>query len=146
MDIQSLHAAIAAVAPINGVSVPDPLNRATWVISFQASATPSQISAAQSALLAWVDDSLSNLIRQELLRRVNLVMPPNIMTLLTVLFLANLLTAAEKSAVSDYVNWLKAMYANAKTLITNQTTTYALDSNWTAVPATVTTLVASYTV
>jgi hypothetical protein len=52
MDAQAaialLHAKLAAVCPIDGVSIGDPLDRATWRIDFSANATPQQIAAAQT--------------------------------------------------------------------------------------------------
>lgn len=145
MNLQSLHNAIAAVAPITGVSADLAIPKAQWVIFFQPSATPAQIAAAQTVLANWVED-YSTAIRTELLRRVEAVIPPKTMTTLIVFYLANILTTTDKSAISDAANWLKAMAANAKTLITANSSTYALDSNWTAVPATVAALVAAYTV
>lgn len=43
-----LHAKLAALAPIDGVSIGDPLNRSTWRIDFSASATQAQKDAANA--------------------------------------------------------------------------------------------------
>ena len=47
---QQIHTAVAAVAPISGVSVGDPNNRATWSIRFKEEATAQERVNAQSAL------------------------------------------------------------------------------------------------
>ena len=47
-----LHAKIAAVCPIDGVSIGDPADPKTWRIDFSVSATPAQMAAAQAALAA----------------------------------------------------------------------------------------------
>lgn len=47
-NLPALHAAVAAVAPIDGVSA----DGAIW---FQAGATPAQIAAAHAALSGFVD-------------------------------------------------------------------------------------------
>lgn len=145
MNLSSLTNAIAAVAPITGVSADLSVPKSQWVIFFQPSATPAQIAAAQTVMANWVED-YSTAIRLEMVRRIEFAIPPKTMTMLIVFYLANILTTTDKSALSDAANWLKAMAANAKTLITANSSTYALDSNWTAVPATVTTLVSSYSV
>jgi hypothetical protein len=50
-----LHEAISVVAPIDGVSIGDPENRATWSINFKAEATSDQITAAQTVLAGFVE-------------------------------------------------------------------------------------------
>jgi hypothetical protein len=50
------HALKAAGIPIDGVSIGDPANRATWVVSFTAAATPAQ-KATAATLLTTVDVS-----------------------------------------------------------------------------------------
>lgn len=45
-----LHAAVAKVAPIVGVSIGDPKDKTTWSIQFAPGATAQQISAAQAIL------------------------------------------------------------------------------------------------
>lgn len=45
-----LHDAIAVVCPILGVSVGDATNKATWIITFDPSATAAQQSAAQNVV------------------------------------------------------------------------------------------------
>ena len=54
-----LHAKIAAVCPIDGVSIGDPANAKTWRIDFAAIATPAQIAAAQQALAVITPASLA---------------------------------------------------------------------------------------
>jgi hypothetical protein len=51
-NLQALHAAVAATAPIDGVS-------GDGTIWFQAGATPAQKAAAQAAAAAFVDPALS---------------------------------------------------------------------------------------
>jgi hypothetical protein len=51
LTTQLLHTKIAAVCPIDGVSVGDPLDRSTWRIDFDPAATPQQIAAAQALIL-----------------------------------------------------------------------------------------------
>lgn len=53
MNAAALHDAIAAVAPIYGVSLDDLANRATWRIEFKAEATPSERDAALDILANW---------------------------------------------------------------------------------------------
>jgi hypothetical protein len=50
MDIFDLHAKIAAVAPIDGVSVGDPDIKSTWRIAFKVAATPTQRTNAQTVI------------------------------------------------------------------------------------------------
>ena len=50
MDVFRLHNAIAAVAPIFGVSPGDPADKSTWAVSFKPEATDEQIAAAQDAI------------------------------------------------------------------------------------------------
>ena len=49
-----LHKGIAAVCPIDGVSVGDPADKKTWRIDFSPNATPAQQAAARALLSAWV--------------------------------------------------------------------------------------------
>jgi hypothetical protein len=53
VDINYLHQAIAAVCPIDGISIGNPADKATWVIHYQASATSAQQTAAQSLVAGW---------------------------------------------------------------------------------------------
>lgn len=53
MDLLRLHNALAAVCPIEGVSVTDPNDKTTWRIAFQPGATSAQKAAAQSAVAAF---------------------------------------------------------------------------------------------
>lgn len=48
-----LHSAIAAVCPIDGVSIPDPEDRNTWRINFAASALEAQRQAAEAIKAAF---------------------------------------------------------------------------------------------
>ena len=48
-----LHAALAAVCPIHGVSVPDPADKATWVVWHADAATNAEREAADSVLAAF---------------------------------------------------------------------------------------------
>lgn len=48
--ISKLHAAIAAVCPIDGVSVGRKADKATWRIDFKAEATDAQKDAARAAM------------------------------------------------------------------------------------------------
>lgn len=45
-----LHQAIAAICPIHGIAVDDPLNKETWEISFAEEATKTQRKAAQTVV------------------------------------------------------------------------------------------------
>ncbi|MCU1324990.1 MAG: hypothetical protein JWN34_360 [Bryobacterales bacterium] len=49
-----LHEATSAVCPIDGVRVPNPADKATWLIWFRPEATPDQIAAAHAAMTALV--------------------------------------------------------------------------------------------
>ena len=53
MDMQYLHQQLAAVCPIDGVSVGNPADKATWSIQFHSTATAAQQSAAEAVLSAW---------------------------------------------------------------------------------------------
>ena len=46
----ALHSAVAAVAPIDGVSVGVEADKSTWKVSFADSATPAQRAAAQTVI------------------------------------------------------------------------------------------------
>jgi hypothetical protein len=48
-----LHNAVAAVAPITGVSVADPNDKTTWVVHFQDGATQQQRRAARGVIDSW---------------------------------------------------------------------------------------------
>lgn len=52
-DAARLHDAIAAVCPIDNVSVGDPADKATWVIRFDPAATAGQKTAAQSVITSF---------------------------------------------------------------------------------------------
>ena len=47
--------------PIEGVTFPDPLNRATWVVQFLAAATPAQKAQAATILASVVIDAPAQL-------------------------------------------------------------------------------------
>jgi len=51
-NLTAFHAAIAALAPIDGCS-------ADGTIQFQAAATPAQIAAANAAAASWVEPATS---------------------------------------------------------------------------------------
>ena len=53
MNRASLHEAVAAAAPIEGVRVGKPADRATWSIDFRDEATDAERAAAQAAMDAW---------------------------------------------------------------------------------------------
>jgi hypothetical protein len=48
--LNRLHQAVAAVAPIDGVSIGNLSNRSTWVVSYQTGATPAQRTAGQNVI------------------------------------------------------------------------------------------------
>lgn len=48
-----LHVAIAAVCPIEGVSVGDPTSKVTWRIDYASAANDSEKAAAAAALAAF---------------------------------------------------------------------------------------------
>lgn len=50
MNLLKLHDAIAAVCPINGISVGDGENKTTWTISFKETASTEEIAAAQAVI------------------------------------------------------------------------------------------------
>ncbi|WFS07795.1 hypothetical protein [Methylobacterium sp. 391_Methyba4] len=62
MDAPALHAALAAVCPILGVSLGDPDNRATWRIDFDPAATTSQRRAATALLATFTGVDLATYI------------------------------------------------------------------------------------
>ena len=49
-----LYAAVSAVAPIDGVSIGDKLDKSTWRVDFHPDATPAQKTAAQQAIASFV--------------------------------------------------------------------------------------------
>lgn len=51
--IQDLATVLASVAPIQGVSIGDPNDKTTWRIDYQANATLTQQSAAQSIITTY---------------------------------------------------------------------------------------------
>ena len=53
IDMAALHKSLAAVCSIQGVSVGDPSDKATWRIDFDPAATDAQRQAAQAALQAF---------------------------------------------------------------------------------------------
>lgn len=55
MNLVSLHETVAAAAPIYGVKVGKPDDRATWAIDFKDEATPEQRAAAQAAMDGWTE-------------------------------------------------------------------------------------------
>lgn len=55
MSVFTLHAAVAAVCPIHGVSMPDPADRLTWGVYFMDEATDAQRAAAQQVLQTYVN-------------------------------------------------------------------------------------------
>lgn len=57
MNIGALTQTVAAVAPIDGISIGIVEDRETWRIDFQLQATQEQRDAAHAALLAWVEPS-----------------------------------------------------------------------------------------
>jgi hypothetical protein len=52
--MQELHDAIAAVCPIEGVAVVDPVDSSTWRIDFAPEATEEEKAAAQNVIDTWV--------------------------------------------------------------------------------------------
>lgn len=58
MDIQRLHAALAKVAPIVGVSIAKEGDRKTWRIDFDKDATDAQIVKAHEVLGAWAPNAV----------------------------------------------------------------------------------------
>lgn len=57
-SIQLLHEIIAAVAPIMGVSIGDPADKATWRVDFDPAATIEQRNAAKALLVGYDITSL----------------------------------------------------------------------------------------
>jgi hypothetical protein len=55
LDVQKLHDRVSLSAPIAGVSVGNPSDKATWRIDFKPEATAGQRSAAQSVITTWAD-------------------------------------------------------------------------------------------
>lgn len=51
--LADLHKTIAAICPIDGISIADRGGRTTWRIDFQAAATPAQRAAAQVVLASF---------------------------------------------------------------------------------------------
>lgn len=145
MDIELLHKAIAAVAPIRGVAVGDEANKATWIVDFMPTATSAEMAAAQSVITNYVDN-YSTRIRREALRRIYVAIPADLLVFLIGFHLANILTAGDKAALGDLANWIKAMQTAAAGLISTNSAAYEQDGSWPAVPASVTALVLKYTV
>lgn len=146
MDVELLHEAIAAVVPtLKSVSVRNPANKATWIMTFEEGTTPAQIAAAQAVIDGWVD-SYESRIRAEALRRIYAAVPAELLVFLIGFHLANILTAGDKAALADLANWIKSMRVAANALITANDPDYALNSKWPTVPASVTTLIAAYKV
>ncbi len=52
-ELGALHAALAAVAPIDGVSIGEPGDKATWRIDFAEAASPAEMAAAEAVLGSW---------------------------------------------------------------------------------------------
>ena len=50
MDARRLHTLVTRVAPVAGVRIGDPDDRATWELDFEATATPEQRAAAQAVV------------------------------------------------------------------------------------------------
>lgn len=67
-NTNALHIAIAAVAPIISVSVGDPANRATWIVSFHPSATTQQRADAATVITNFVEPVPPPTIPLELLQ------------------------------------------------------------------------------
>ena len=53
-----LHHAVAEVAPVVGISVPNADDRTTWIIHFADTATPEQRDTARAVMLAYDMDAL----------------------------------------------------------------------------------------
>lgn len=60
------HALKAAGIPIDGVSIGDPANRATWVIQFQAAATAPQRATAATLLTTVAVDAAAQAVQDQL--------------------------------------------------------------------------------
>jgi hypothetical protein len=58
MDIQALDAALRQLAPIHGVIIGDPENRATWRVDFEEEATAPQRAAAEALLASFEPEAL----------------------------------------------------------------------------------------
>ena len=54
-----LHAKIASICPVDGISIGDPADSKTWRIDFAVSATPAQMAVAQAALAAITPTALT---------------------------------------------------------------------------------------
>ena len=50
----ALHDAVAAVAPIKGISIGRTGDRSTWVVHYAETATPAEIAAAKKVLASFV--------------------------------------------------------------------------------------------
>lgn len=105
--LSRLDQAVSAVAPIDGVSIGDINDRATWVVFFKPEATPGQVVAAQNVINTFDPTSLS----VEETRRKNLS------TDLTVIELKNTLLNATPAQINSYVNAQVTDIATAKTMI-----------------------------
>jgi hypothetical protein len=55
-DLSPLHARIATVCPIDGVSIGSLADRTTWRAGFRVEATAQQRAAAQAIIDAWTED------------------------------------------------------------------------------------------
>jgi hypothetical protein len=65
MDVARLHAEIAAVCPIDGVSIADPGDRSAWRIDIHPNATSEQIAAAKSVVAAFDLDAPPTLTQSD---------------------------------------------------------------------------------
>ncbi|MBN2643278.1 MAG: hypothetical protein JXR78_16625 [Victivallales bacterium] len=57
MNINHLHNKIAAVANINGVSIGNETDKATWQVSYAEQPTPEQVAQVQTIIDAYSDES-----------------------------------------------------------------------------------------
>jgi hypothetical protein len=103
-SVSKLHAAVAAVAPIIGVSIGKPGDRATWRVDFDPSATAAQRTAAQNVINAF--DITAEEIRVALLQSD-----------LTLIDLRDRLTSATPAQIIAYVDSQVTDLASARTLL-----------------------------
>lgn len=123
-DLTALHAAIAAVAPINGVSVGLIADKATWRVDFDISATQTQKDAAATIIANYTVDGSGNTTAQnaEIARQTDIRSASDRSVLLNQLRIAN---AAQ---INTWVDNNVTSLADARTVLKAILKVIALDA------------------
>lgn len=59
IDAQALAVAVAAVCPIDGISIGDATDRSTWAAQFKSAANDAQKQSAAAVIATWVNPRLA---------------------------------------------------------------------------------------